>query len=139
MRSKTQFDYFDHDADIGIMGRGESLEEAFIQAAIACFSIMIDLTQINSNRKIIIEFSETDIEFALVTWLNQLIAQARINELIFNRFQLKRDNNNWYGEAFGAPWPANIDRGTEVKGATLTGLSVKKINGTWEAKCVVDV
>lgn len=34
------YDFFDHDADIGIVGRGATLEAAFETAARAMFSIM---------------------------------------------------------------------------------------------------
>ena len=32
--------YFDHEADIGIIGRGKSIEQAFCHAAHAMFAIM---------------------------------------------------------------------------------------------------
>jgi SHS2 domain-containing protein len=32
-----------------------------------------------------------------------------------------------------------MERGVEVKGATLTMLSVKQVEAGWEARCVVDV
>jgi SHS2 domain-containing protein len=32
-----------------------------------------------------------------------------------------------------------MERGTEVKGATLTMLSVRRADGGWEARCVIDV
>ena len=131
--------YFDHDADIGIMGKGKSIEEAFIQAAYSTFAIMVDLNKIEPQHKVKINFEESQLEFALITWLNTLISQARIHGLIFSEFSLKKIGNHWQGEAFGSPWPKGIDRGTEVKGATLTGLSVKLIHDDWEAKCIVDV
>jgi protein archease len=43
------------------------------------------------------------------------------------------------GSAEGEPWRAGLERGVEVKGATLTGLEVKQRDGIWEARCVVDV
>ncbi|MDE2366260.1 MAG: archease, partial [Betaproteobacteria bacterium] len=33
----------------------------------------------------------------------------------------------------------SLERGVEVKGATLTMLSVKQAGAIWEARCVVDV
>ena len=34
---------------------------------------------------------------------------------------------------------AGMERGVDVKGATLTMLSVAPTDGGWEARCVVDV
>ncbi len=136
--SKNQ-DYFDHDADIGIIGRGHSIEASFISAAKALFGLMADLSHIHPEHSITIEFHETDLEFALITWLNQLIAQADAKQLVLSEFSLKKHGDHWLGTAQGEAWRPNIERGIDVKGATLTMLSVKEQSGQWEARCVVDV
>ena len=86
-----------------------------------------------------IEFEEGDVEFALVTWLNRLLAEARLHGAVFKRFELKRIGDNYAGRAFGCTWRSDIERGTEVKGATLTALSVKHDELGWVARCIVDV
>lgn len=131
--------YFEHDADIGIVGRAERIEEAFEHAATAMFAIMTDPGQVALRGSVVIEFEEADTELALVTWLNLLLGQARSRALIFGRFHLRRDGVRWSGRAEGEPWRAELERGVEVKGATLTGLAVTQQNGIWEARCVVDV
>lgn len=130
--------YFDHDADMGIIGRGSSIEEAFINAAYAMFDIMTDISLIPSKQVITIQFEEPDFELALVTWLNLLLAKARAEGIILSKFSLQFKNNTWYGMAWGDDWQDNMMRGTEVKGATLTMLEVSH-NELWQAKCVVDV
>ena len=134
-----QYDYFEHQADTGIIGYGDSLEEAFVNAARALFAIMADPQQIPKTHQLCFKFVEADVELALVTWLNQLIARARVQGLILADFALNRNNNIWHAKASGAPWSDSITRGTEVKGATLTMLSVKQQNSHWRAACVVDV
>lgn len=136
---ENNYAYFDHEADTGIIGRGKTMEEAFISAAKAVFAIMCDPVNIQAEDEITISFDENDIEIALVTWLNALISAARINSMVFNTFELTQKNGHWHGQAKGQKWSKNIPLGTEVKGATLTMLSVQKINSHWEAKCVVDV
>lgn len=131
--------YFAHDADMGIIGRGTIIEEAFEHAATAMFAMMADPAQIRPGTSVAIEFEEADTEFALVTWLNMLLGQARSRALIFGRFHLRRDGACWSGTAEGEAWRAGIERGVEVKGATLTGLAVTQQGGIWEARCVVDV
>jgi SHS2 domain-containing protein len=137
--SSISYAYFDHDADIGIIGRGESIEAAFVSAAEAMFAIMVNLPAVQPEQTTDIAFEEQDIEFAFVTWLNLLLAEARERALIFSRFTLKHDGNKWLGQAQGSPWHAGLEKGVEVKGATLTMLSVKQVNGQWEAGCIVDV
>jgi len=131
--------YFEHDADMGIVGRGERIEEAFEHAATATFAMMADPAQIRPEASVAIEFEEADAELALVTWLNLLLGQARSRALIFGRFRLRRDGARWSGTAEGEPWRDGLERGVEVKGATLTGLAVTEKNGIWDARCVVDV
>jgi SHS2 domain-containing protein len=130
--------YFEHDADMGIVGRGTLLEEAFEQAATAMFAMMADPAQVRPQASVAIEFEEADVELALVTWLNLLLGQARSRALIFGRFRLRRDGDRWSGTAEGEPWRDGLERGVEVKGATLTGLAVTQRNGIWDARCVVD-
>ncbi len=134
-----RYAYFEHDADIGIEGSGKTLEEAFESAAMALFSIQSDLSEIKPERKLRFEFSEEDIEYALVIWLNRLIYEAKHLRLALCRFGLKRRDGFWQGEAQGEPWNDAMTRGVEVKGATLTCLSVKKTDEIWEARCIVDV
>ncbi len=133
------FAYFEHGADMGIVGRGASIEEAFEHAATAVFAMMADPGQIQPQAGVGVEFEEADAELALVTWLNLLLGQARSHALIFGRFQLRRDASHWSGTAQGEPWRNGLERGVEVKGATLTALAVTERDGIWEARCVVDV
>lgn len=134
-----KFQYFAHDADTGILGCGDTLEEAFVAAAEAVFAVMIDLNEVQPIREVVIEFEEDDPEYALVTWLNLLLAQAHIDGLLFSRFTLDRAGCHWRGKAWGEPWQEQYVKGTEVKGATLTMLWVGQKDGTWEARCVVDL
>ncbi len=133
------YSYFDHDADIGIAGHGSTPEAAFVSAAEAMFAIMADLRCIEHRAEIAIEFDEDDLEFALVRWLNLLLAEARSHGLILGKFQLSRDGSQWHGRAWGEPWRETLERGVEVKGATLTMLSVHHTDDSWDARCIVDV
>ncbi|CAE6514598.1 MAG TPA: archease [Nitrosomonas nitrosa] len=131
--------YFEHDADIGIIGQGTTIEHAFEAAAQAVFAIVTDLDALQPATLVDFTFEEDDVELALVTWLNLLLGKARELGMVFCRFHLQRQNNQWHGVALGEKWRSDLEHGTEVKGATLTMLSVKQIGMSWEARCVVDV
>lgn len=141
MRSRHHADYryFDHEADIGIEAAGGTLEEAFRNAALATFAIMAEPATVIPERRVEVAFAEADVEYALVTWLNQLLAQARLHGLVFCAYELERDGERWRGAAWGMPWQPGADRGTEVKGATLTMLKVEQTPEGWRVRCVVDV
>ena len=131
--------YFEHDADMGIIGWGDTVEQAFEAAAQAVFGIVTNLDSVESSSVVMIEFEESDPEFALVTWLNLLLGKARELGMVFCRFRVQHQGNHWHMEASGEKWRPDLERGVEVKGATLTMLSVRKTGATWEARCVVDV
>ena len=131
--------YFEHEADIGVIGRGPTLAAALEQAAAATFAIMADPVQVEQRIQVDFEFTETDPDYALVTLLNRLLAEARLQHAVFSRFQVRQDGERWQVEAGGELWRSDLARGTEVKGATLTMLAVQRVHGGWEARCVVDV
>ncbi len=131
--------YFEHDADIGVIGRGATVEQAFEAAAQAVFAIITPVDVVQPQTTVSIEFEEADLELALVTWLNLLLGKSRELGMVFSRFHLRHQGNKWHGEVSGEKWNDSLERGVEVKGATLTMLSVKQTGATWETRCVVDV
>jgi SHS2 domain-containing protein len=135
----ARYGYFDHEADIGVIGRGASPEQALEAAAAASFAVMCDPDEVRPLERIDIAFDEDDAELALMTWINRLLGTARERALALGRFRLSREGARWRGAAWGEPWRDGLIRGTEVKGATLTALAVREAHGAWEARCVIDV
>lgn len=134
------YGYFDHDADVGVIGRGPRVESAFVAAARAVFALVTDLDAVARRELVGVEFDEPDVELALVRWLNLLLAYAAERGLALGEFALERDGAHWRGRAWGERWREGLERGTDVKGATLTMLSVARCDTDgWEARCVVDV
>jgi SHS2 domain-containing protein len=132
--------YFDHDADVGIVGRGPTPAAAFADGAAALFALVTDTAAVEPRETLRVDFEEDDLELAFVRWLNLLVAHASERGLALASFALERKGDLWRGEARGEPWREGLERGVDVKGATLTALSVRRArDGTWEARCVVDV
>jgi len=139
MVERERFGVFDHDADIGVVGRGATLEDAFIAGATAVFDLLCRVEGVAPLQRVEIGFRESDVELAFVNWLNLLLATAHVQGLVLGRFALKREGDDWTGTGWGERWHALLARGIDVKGATLTMLSVREADGGWEARCVVDV
>ncbi|MCB1986451.1 MAG: archease [Burkholderiales bacterium] len=131
--------YFEHDADIGVIGRGSTIERAFEAAAYAMFAIITNLDSVQPTIEISVEFEETDIELALVVWLNLILGRSRELGMVFSDFHIQRDGDRWLAKLSGEKWRDELERGVEVKGATLTMLKVQQVDAMWEARCVVDV
>ena len=115
------------------------MERAFEAAARATFAIMTDIATVRQAESVPVEFEETDPELALVRWLNSLLGSAREHGMVFGHFRIERDGGHWRGSASGEKWRPELERGVEVKGATLTALSVRQLADGWDARCVVDV
>jgi len=139
------YSHFNHQADIGIVSRGKSLEDVFEKGAKALFDIMVQLTSVEEKEKISLMCSSNDIEGLFVEWLNELIFQKDITGLVFSKFSIEKIKNDDKGYCLqGEAWGEKIDPQkhqikVEAKGATFSQLSVKKKHGVWQAKCIIDV
>ena len=131
--------YFNHDANVGIIGRGETIENCFADTAKMMFALMVDMSRIHLTQVITFQFEEVDTEEALVKWLNILLEKAQEHQLIFCDFRLKREGNVWKATASGQKCTIVNDPIMDVKSATMDKLSVIKVNNSWEARCVVVV
>ena len=136
----NHWEHFEHQADIGVRGFGDSLPEAFEQAAYALTSVITDLSLISNDIAINIECHEEDRELLLVDWLNQIIYQMATRKMLFGRFTVNIENGTLRATAWGETM--NIERhqpSVEIKGATYTALCVQQTAHGWMAQCVVDV
>ncbi|MEW5949377.1 MAG: archease [Thermodesulfobacteriota bacterium] len=137
---KPCYETFEHGADVGIRGKGRTLEEAFANGAKALFALMADLSTVEPRKEIRVECSAPDIETLFMVWLNQLIALADIEKMVLCEFSVTIKDKNLTATARGESIsPRKHDLGVEVKGATFTMLRVFQEAGYFVAQCVVDV
>ncbi len=135
-----KYETFEHESDIGIRGCGNSVEEAFENAAVALYSVMVDIDKIVPTKNKVIAVSAPDRELLLVEWLNALLALSDIERLVFSKFEVKIKDTSLTGIAWGEPLDrVRHETHVEVKGATYHMLSVKEEDGRYWAQCVVDV
>ncbi len=134
------FETFEHGADMGIRGRGRTLEEAFANGAKAVFSLMVDLSTVALRNEIQVACTAPDQETLFMVWLNRLIAMADIEKMGLAEFTVAIDGLNLSASAWGERIdPRRHDLGVEVKGATYTMLRIYAEGDYIVAQCVVDV
>jgi SHS2 domain-containing protein len=135
------WEHFSHQADVGLRGRGRSIEEAFEQAAIALTAVLTDPERVNSREPVEIHAEAPDHELLLVDWLNAIVFQMATRRMIFGRFEVSLQGGTLQARAWGEPLdPGRHRPAVEVKGATYTELAVRReATGGWLAQCVVDV
>lgn len=138
--SPNRWEHFPHDADVGIRGRGSTLAEAFEQAALALTFIVTD-AEIADQTLVEVSCDAPDVEVLLVEWLNAIIYEMAVRNMIFGRFKVTIEDTHLQGKMWGEP----VDQtrhapACEPKGATYTALRVtQEADGTWSAACIIDV
>ncbi len=126
---------------MGIRGYGNTLEEAFSQAALAMTAVICELNTVIPLIPRKIECEAPDPELLFVDWLNALVYEMAVSKMLFSRFDIKINKSTLRATAWGEPVDqARHQAAVEVKGATYTELKVnREHDGAWIAQCVIDV
>lgn len=131
--------YFIHEDNVGIIAHGESVEDCFENTAKILFSLVSEIENLHSIQVISLEFEESDVEVALLTFLNLLLEKSREQNILFGDFRLRRDGDIWKVTVAGEPKRDELLQGITIKQVLPQLLSVKKFNHHWEARCVVEM
>jgi protein archease len=138
--SSARWEHFPHSADIGIRGYAATLVEAFEQAALALTGIVTD-AEIEPRTSVEVTCEAPDLEVLFVEWLNAIIYEMAVRDMIFGRFKVTLTD----ASLGGTLWGETVDQAKhapacEPKGATYTALRVaQERDGTWSAACIIDV
>ena len=134
------WEHFEHGADIGIRGFGQTVEQAFEQCAMALTSVISNMDSIGVKECLTLKCNANNLDFLLIDWLNEIIYLMATRKMLFKSFEVHINNCHLNASACGEP--VNIGRhkpAVEIKGATFTELKVQKNNHGWIAQCIVDV
>ena len=137
----ARWEHFAHGADVGVRGFGESVEQAFEQAALAVSAVVADVSTIAPSQTVEVHCDAPDLELLLVSWLNAIVYEMAVRKMVFGKFRVAVSGNSLNGSLAGERIDAKRhDLAVEVKGATVTALKVAcDHDGNWIAQCVVDV
>ena len=138
---KKDFEFIDHTADIGILAYGADMKQVFANAARGLFSIIANLDNVASTKKLDIRVTAPDREALLINWLNELIYLFEVKEMLFNRFDITTitDTNlkaTGYGEKINL---AKHELKTQVKAATYHMLKIEQNEDGYRAQVIFDV
>lgn len=138
--AKARWEQFPHDADVGVRGYGASPAEAFEQAALALTSVVTH-AEVRPVTAVEVTCRAPDLELLLVEWLNAIIYEMAVRNMLFSRFAVRIDGDRLTGTLWGEPVDvARHAPACEPKGATYTALKVSAdADGTCSAGCIVDV
>ena len=139
------WEHFHHVADVGVRGFGNTMAEAFEQAAVAMTAVVTEPDSVREAECVEIACEAPNPEILLADWLNALVFEMATRHLLFSRFEVRIEARikAWRLTAKARGEPVDATRhqpAAEVKGATLSELEVARgSNGRWHAQCIVDV
>ncbi|MFW5770409.1 MAG: archease [Spirochaetota bacterium] len=131
-------------ADVAVKCRAKTPEDLFKYNSEAFAAIMLEDTGvIQGNEKKIIQMQAEEHDLLLYDFINELIYQKDVNNLIFMpaNIEIERNNNmvqivaTMKGDRIGKKCSFNVD----VKAATMHELSVVQNNDEWISFMILDV
>jgi SHS2 domain-containing protein len=135
-----RWEHFPHEADMGVRGIGCTLDRAFAEAARAMTAAIVDPDAIRPEVAVDIGCAGKTADDLLYAWLNALVYEMAVRRMVFGQFTVDIEDGALRATARGeAVSQTRHEPAVEVKGATMTALSVRRAGDDWIAQCVVDV
>lgn len=131
--NEKKFEFFDVTADAGYKAYGNSLDEAFENAALAMFEVMTDTSKIEPKIERKIEVESEDEYALLYDWLSEFLVILDSEYLIFSKFNVKiekiEEGYSLEGTAWGEEFNPSIHESrAEVKAVTYHLMDIKKLD-----------
>ncbi|MBD3405461.1 MAG: archease [Candidatus Lokiarchaeota archaeon] len=124
------FKYHEHTADIIVECWAPTLEEAFAEAGLATYEVILDTSTVEPRETIELEAEGIDLQELLVEWVGRLIALIDIEGMFYSRFEvidIKQIEDEYHlnGRAYGESINHDKhDTRTEVKAMTYAGMKI---------------
>jgi SHS2 domain-containing protein len=140
-QKNPRYTYIDHTADAGFIAYGGDLKELFKNAAEAMWNLIADIDRIEPRQQREIDVKGANHEELLVGWLQELVYLFDVDRMLFCSFNVHRvDDVGCEATAWGEPFDERRHViNTAVKAVTYHGLEVKRKNGTYEARVIIDI
>ena len=142
---RKRFEFLEHTADVYVVAYGETLEEAFENAALATFETMTDTEKVESRVKDEIEVEGHDEKELLYNWLEGLIVKFEITENLYSRFKVStiRKSPNGLGmkaKIWGEPFnPDKHPQKVGVKAITYHQMEILKKPKAVTVRFILDI
>ena len=141
MNQEEKIKYIEHPSDVGFEVYGDTLEELYANAAIAMYSLMTDVDEIEEEEEREIEINSEDLYSLMFDWLDELIFLFDSESLVMRSFDIAIDESNFsiQGTCKGGKFnPSKHVSGIIIKAVTYNMMEIKR-NNVWSARVVLDV
>lgn len=143
------YEYFETDADIGVIGRGLTAAEAFVQTALGVFALIVEPARVEEREQREVRAHGDSLEGLLVAWINECLYVHDVEGFVARRIEIEvfddtaraggerlRLHSFLHGEEVD---PSRHRLGTVVKAATMREVSTRASEGGFETRLVLDV
>lgn len=138
-----KYKFLKHTADVKFQAFGKTLEEAFSNAAIAMFEVMIKTKKIEKKITKKIEIKAEDKESLLYKWLEELLYLLDTEFFMLNNIKnMKITEKEKYvlkAEIIGDTFKEEYERYGAVKAVTYNEMFVKEEKGKVTVQVVLDI
>jgi len=137
-----RFEYLEHTADAEFIAYGQTVDEAFENAALAMAGLMADPATVAASVEKGVELEGEALDALLYDWLSELLYISEVGRLVFSRFSVHVTGDGVY-HLKAKVWGESIERHPDVflhiKAVTYHGLRFEKRNNIYEAQVVLDI
>lgn len=139
-----KFEWVEHPSDIGFRAYGKDLAEAFENAALALFEVMVDTGRVELREEVKVDLEAEDEGALLYDWLDRLLYFRDSKNLVMSKFSVAisktkggfKLNAQAWGERFD---PAKHPERTAVKAMTYHMMEIKREKNRCSVQTVVDI
>jgi len=128
----SRFKFLEHTADAFVEAYGSNLEEAFESAGMAFTDVMTTLETVEAKTQASFVVEGQDEEALLYSWLEELLLEFELKQLLFSRFEVSKITKTDEGfkltaKAWGETYdPAKHVSKVGVKAATYHQMQIIK-------------
>jgi SHS2 domain-containing protein len=139
--SPAGWEHFEVEADVGVRGWGPTRAEAFAQATLGVFALLVDPGEVEARERRAVRAQADSPEALLVAWIDECLYVHEIEGFVVRAVELTTCTDALaHGLLHGEPVDPGRHRvGTVVKGATYHQTSVQARDGGWDVRVIVDV
>jgi SHS2 domain-containing protein len=83
-----KFEFLEHTADVYVRARGQTMEEAYENAALAMFETITDTDKVAQSKAETLEVEAEDQYALLYSWLEALLVKSETEGMLYSKFQI---------------------------------------------------
>lgn len=138
------FRYLEYMSDEYIEAMGDSLEEAFSNAALGMINVMLYIDMVEAKELREVEVEGFDLKNLLYNWLEFLLVKVTLDEFVPVKFEIniKGGNRGWYlkGKMAGEPYDRQKHGyKSEVKAVTYHTMTIEREGKAYKLRYLLDL